>query len=76
VGRQKRLKNREFGRVTGGAAVERNRVMDFAHMFVAAAFWVALSVPASLLLGALMAGDSETPQEVRLPVDLTFDSAA
>ena len=50
--------------------------MDFAHMFVAAAWWVALSVPGSLLLGALMAPGLKMPQQVRVPVDLTFDSAA
>jgi hypothetical protein len=50
--------------------------MDFVQLFVAVAGWVAVSVPVSLLLGALMAPGSKTPQYARIPVDLTFDPAA
>jgi hypothetical protein len=69
-------KNLESGAVVGGAGVERDRVMDFVELFVAVAAWVAVSVPVSLLLGALMAPGSKTPQYARIPVDLTFDPAA
>ena len=48
--------------------------MEFAQVFTVFAGWVAISVPASLLLGACIAMGAKEPQPRLVPVSRAFDA--